>query len=61
MTQPAAPQRSPWYVSRLLLLIAAVCFFFAAITMAGSDIFNGPAWAWGFGGFSAWVLAGAVP
>ncbi len=60
MTQPPQPARSP-FAWRLLLVVSTVCFFLAAITVAGSDIFHGPAWAWGFGGFSAWVLAGAVP
>jgi hypothetical protein len=46
---------------RLLLVVSAVCFFLAALTVAGSDILDAPVWAWGFGGFSAWALAGAVP
>ena len=65
MTIPPAPQpqpaRSPWYVSRFLLVVAAICFLFAALTVAGSDILSGPAWEWGFGGFCAWTLSGAVP
>jgi hypothetical protein len=45
--------------SRLLLFVSAVCFILAALTAAfGLDV--GPDWAWGFGGFAAWALSGAV-
>lgn len=46
--------------SKLLLAAGAVCFVLAAITVAGSSVLGAPAWAWGFGGFAAWCLAGAV-
>jgi hypothetical protein len=58
MTTPAQ-YRYP-QINRLLLVIGGVLFFLAAITFAGSSIFGAPAWAWGFGGFAAWCLAGAV-
>jgi hypothetical protein len=48
-------------VSKLLLIIGAVCFFLAAVTVAGSNVLGAPAWAWGFGGLCAWCLAGALP
>lgn len=59
--QPPVPPRSPWYVSRVLLIIAAVCFLFAALTACGSRILDAPMWGWAFGAFAAWVLAWAVP
>ena len=44
--------------SVLLMFVSAVCFLIAALTAAfGIDI--GPALAWAFGGFAAWVLAGS--
>lgn len=52
MTAPAAP---PW-LSRLLYLIAAVLFAFAAITASGHEIFHADAQAWFYGGFSALAL-----
>lgn len=58
MTTPA--NRNHIYANRLLLIIAAVCFFLAAITACGQPIFNAPALAWAFGAFAAWCLAGAV-
>ena len=62
MTTPAPqPRTTSWYGARMLLIIAAVCFFLAAITASGSDVLNGPMWAWAFGGFAAWALSGAVP
>jgi len=44
-----------------LLRVAAGVFLALAalITAYGWDI--GPAWAWAFGGLSAWVLSGAAP
>lgn len=45
--------------SRLVLIIAVICFVLAALTEAAGP-FLGPAWAWGFGGFAAWVLSGVV-
>lgn len=59
MTTPQRQTRSVT-VSRILLVVAAVLFFLAAITVCGADIIKTPEWAWGFGGFAAWVLAGAV-
>lgn len=47
-------------ISRVLLVVAMALFFLAAITAAGADLIHTPMWAWGFGGFAAWVLAGAV-
>jgi hypothetical protein len=58
---PAYTPRSPWYISRLLLFIAALCFFFAALTVGGANIMDAAAWSWGFGGFCAWALAWAAP
>lgn len=55
------PARSPWYLSRVCMVIAMVMFFFAALTAGGADIVNAPAWEWGFAGFAAWVAAGALP
>lgn len=46
--------------SKLLLVIAAICFFLAAIIEAGVSGVPGPAFAWAFGGFSAWVLSGVL-
>ena len=46
--------------SRLLQLASAAFFTIAALTV-GVGLGIGPAWAWAFGGFAAWVLAGAVP
>jgi hypothetical protein len=60
MTTPNNRQATRVTVSRILLVVGAVCFFLAAITTAGADIFSATAWAWGFGGFSAWMLSGAV-
>lgn len=64
MSQPVAPRpyyRSPWYVSRVFLVISAVLFFFAAVTFGGSSILNATAWQWMAGAFCAYVLAWAVP
>lgn len=58
--QPYA-YRSPWYLSRVLLVISMVLFFFAALTAGGASILDAPAWEWGFAGFAAWVAAGALP
>jgi hypothetical protein len=62
MTAPPASSRSPWFVFRLLCLIAAVCLFIAALEF--SRILNGGielGWAWGAGGVSSFFLAWAVP
>lgn len=54
--------RSPWFVFRVLCLVAAVCLFIAALEF--SAILHGGtglAWAWAAGGVSAFFLAWAVP
>lgn len=59
---PAYTGRSPWFVFRLLCLVAAVCLFIAALEF--SRILHGGAdmgWAWGAGGLSAFFLAWSVP
>jgi len=60
MTQPQTRTGTFLYLNRFLLVIGAVCFFLAAVTIAGANVFDAGAWAWGFGGFAAWCLAGAV-
>jgi hypothetical protein len=59
MTQPE--QRTvtvgTFSVSRLLMFIAAVCMLLAAVTECGASLGGAPAWAWAFGGLSAWALA----
>lgn len=63
--QPAPAQpvafyaRRPVTLVRVLFFIAAVCFFIAALTVTHT-FHIGPAWAWAFGAFSAWMLTGAV-
>jgi hypothetical protein len=59
---PAYTGRSPWFVFRVLCLIAAVCLFISALEF--SDILHGGiglGWAWAAGGVSAFFLAWAVP
>lgn len=46
--------------SRLLLFIAAVCFFLAALVSTSTFTGIGPAMAWLSGGLSAAALAGAI-
>lgn len=62
--QPQQTQRAAfsgtWSANRLLLLIAGICFFIAALAAAGIADQMGPALAWAFGGFSAWTLSGAL-
>jgi hypothetical protein len=60
MTQPAPARTGPFlYANRILLVIGAFCFVIAALSAGG--VFTGQSlWAWGFGGFAAWCLAGAV-
>lgn len=53
--------RSPWYFSRILLFIAAIMFFLAAISFGGSNILNAVPWQWMAAGFCAWALSWAVP
>jgi hypothetical protein len=60
--QPAYAARSPWWLFRLLCLVAAVCAFIAALEFA--RILNGGqplAWAWLAGAASAFALAWAIP
>lgn len=44
--------------SRILMFIAGVCMFVAALIAAG--FINGPALAWAFGGFAAYFFSGVV-
>lgn len=60
-TAPAGAGRSPWWLFRFLMLAAAVCFLFAALTFGGTRIGDAGAWQWLSGGFCAWALAWAVP
>lgn len=65
MTSPAAPQQQrpvygPVSIARILLVIGAVLFVIASLA-AGGVITGLNAWAFGFGGFAAWALSGAVP
>jgi hypothetical protein len=50
----------PWGLNRIVLLVGGICFLIAALSAA--DILNqvGPDLAWAFGGFSAWILSGAI-
>lgn len=64
--QPGYPgpagYRSPWFVFRLLCLVAAICLFIAALEF--SAILHGGTglgWAWAAGGVSAFFLAWAAP
>jgi hypothetical protein len=45
-------------LSRILLFVGTILFVVASL-MAGGVI-HGIAWAWAFGAFAAWMLAGAV-
>lgn len=61
---PAQPYtaRSPWFVFRVLCLVAAVCLFIAALEF--SNILHGGlglGYAWSAGGISAFFLAWAIP
>ena len=47
-----------WPVSRIFLLISAICFIIAAVIVAG--IFHGPWVAWALGGVASYLLALAV-
>ena len=61
-TPVAYTARSPWWLFRLLCLIAAVCAFIAALEFA-AILHGGPplGWAWLAGAASAFTLAWAVP
>jgi hypothetical protein len=65
MTTPAPGpypyQRGYWSFSRLLLLAGFILFVLAAFAAGGHPLLDIGQWSWGFGGFAAWVLSGAVP
>jgi hypothetical protein len=58
---PARPAPRYAWPSRALLIVAAVCALFAALTVCGSNILSAPAEAWGWGGVAAYFLSWAVP
>jgi len=41
--------------SKVFAAAAAACFTLAALSAGG--VTTWPAWAWGFGGFAAWMMA----
>lgn len=56
---PAQPRYvGTWPVSRIFLLIGAICLVIAAVCNAG--IFNGPWVAWTLGAAASWFLAWAA-
>jgi hypothetical protein len=57
--RPAAP--APLSLSRVLLVVGTVLFVLAAFAAGGDTLGGIAAWSWGFGGFAAWMLSGAVP
>lgn len=66
MTAPAQQQPAPVVMAplslRRILLVAGTVLFVLASFAAGGDTIGGiTAWTWGFAGFAAWVLSGAVP
>lgn len=64
MTTPAPqPASTPgaWPPHRVLLVTGAVLFLIAAFAAGGDTLGGIGAWTWGFAGFAAWVLSGAVP
>lgn len=65
MTAPAAQQTTvvaaPYSLHRILLVVGTVLFVLAAFAAGGDTIGDITAWVWGFAGFAAWVLSGAVP
>lgn len=62
MTAPAGPPaRTYVWPSRVLVIVAAVCALFAALTACGSHILGAPADAWAWGAVSAFFLSWAVP
>jgi hypothetical protein len=58
--QPVYPPGT-WPPRRILLLVSAVLFVIAAFSAGGDGLGDITAWVWGFAGFAAWVLSGAVP
>lgn len=67
MTAPSAqpPPRpvaaAPMPLSRVLLVTGTVLFVLASFAAGGHTLGGIGAWVWGFGGFGAWMLSGAVP
>lgn len=64
MTAPSArpPVPAPSLpLSRILLVTGTVLFAVAAFAAGGHPLAGVSAWPWGFGGFGAWMLSGAVP
>ena len=45
----------PW-LAKLLFVVAAFCFLFAAVTVSGGNIFQADATAWFYGALSALAL-----
>lgn len=50
-----------WTLRRILLVAGCALFVIAAFAVGGDQLGGIPAWCWGFGGFAAWALSGAVP
>jgi hypothetical protein len=64
MTTPHPYQHQvsgPWTLGRVLLVISCVLFVIAAFAFGGDPLGDIAPWSWMAGGFSAWVLSGAVP
>lgn len=65
MTAPATPPQqavvTTYSLRRVLLTVGAVLFVLAAFAAGGDTLGGITAWVWGFAGFAAWVLSGAVP
>jgi hypothetical protein len=62
MTAPAQPVVvTPYSLRRILLVIGTILFVLAAFAAGGDTLGGITAWVWGFAGFAAWVLSGAVP
>jgi hypothetical protein len=59
---PAYAYHAPWFLFRLLSLVAAVCGIIAAFEFSG--ILHGGmsmGWAWLAGAFASWFLGWAIP
>ena len=59
MTTPAQTNQTRTVLHIVLIIIGTICFVIAALA-AGGTLTGTSFWAWGFGGFAAWCLAGAV-